>query len=300
MKGAYMESSAVAPRQGEGASMQEGDQTQYSIEHEDFFTIKNKEGFQFYTVDIKNVDISKIKTIIEACEKVESECWKAQEDFYAYFIERDLVTYIVKDHKIVGFQLVAYWEFERYVVFSLDETMVLSQFRGNRLGLTLCTLSARSIFTIFSKKEKVRFVGLSITPNPHAIMGFYKYRALFRVMKNTFNPSKDLLMIYNKLLFRKKASLVNKDYPYFFKNMFPGSLGAFEVDRLPDAVKKMIPPEIDFFERGDAFVFMVIFSKMNIWLPLTAMLLNRFGWKYLFNDHLGFFRKNKRISIPES
>ncbi len=295
-----MDISSAAPRQDAGFSTPEGENAQYNIEHEDFFTIQNKDGFRFYTIDIKHVDISRIKTIIDDCEKVESECWKAQEDFYSYFIERDLVTYIVKDHKLVGFQLVAYWEFERYVVFSLDETMVLSEFRGNRLGLTLCTLSARSIFTIFSKKEKVRFVGLSITPNPHVIMGFYKYRALFRIMQNTFNPSKDLMMIYNKLLFRKKASLVNKDYPFFFKNMFPGSLGAFEVDMFPEPVRKMVPPEIDFFERGDAFVFMIIFSKLTVWLPLTAMLLSRFGWKYVFNDNLGFFRKNKRINHSES
>ncbi|MBU0992063.1 MAG: hypothetical protein KJ737_06175 [Proteobacteria bacterium] len=275
----------------------EGEKEQYDIEYDGFFTIKNRQGFKFYTVDIKNTDISRLKKIVGACEKVENACWTAQENFYSYFNERDMITYIVKDGKVVGFQLLSHWVIDRYVVFGLDETMVLKEYRGNRLGLTLCVLSARSIFTIFSKKKKAKFVFLSITPNPRVMIGFYKYKTLFKIMQNSFKPSESLMMIHDKLLFRKKATLVNRDYPFFFKNMFPGSLGSFEMNDFPKPIRKMVPPEISFFERGDAFIFMAIFSKLTCWVPLTVMMLLRFGRKCFFNENLGFFRKNKKIKL---
>lgn len=292
-----MDHTSAAPNHDFGKDASEVDQYQYDIEHEPFFTIENKQGFKFYTVEIQHTDIERLKTIIQGCEEVEQECWQAQESFYDYFAERDMVTYIVKDHKIVGFQLVSHWVIDRYVVFGLDETMVLSECRGNRLGISLCTISARLIITIFKKIKGGKYVFLSVTPNPRVINGFYKYRAMFKMVKNTFSPSEDLKMIHDKLLFRKKATLVNPDYPFFFKNMFPGSLGAFEMEALPPTVQKMIPPEIDFFERGDAFIFMAIFSKLTCWLPLSIMMMIRFGRKSFFTKHLGFWRKNTKFKF---
>ena len=110
------------------------DENAYEIDHEEFYTITDKNGVKFYRVDIQNTDIYKLKKIIDGCEAVENACWDAQEKFYDYFTGRDLLVYIVHKGSIVGFQLLSYWVIDKYIVFGFDETMVLKGYRGKHLG----------------------------------------------------------------------------------------------------------------------------------------------------------------------
>lgn len=294
-----MKNSQVAPNKEENSSELPNVIEYYDIEHEPFFTIENKSGYKYYQVDIKNVDLERLEKIIRACEEVEKASWGAQESFYNYFIERDLLTYIVKDGEVIGFQLLSCWVIDRYVAFGFDETMVLKEHRGHNLGFALCTVSARTLYLIFSKKKNAKFTFLSITPNPGVIQGYFNYRYLFNFfMRNPFNPSDDLMMIHDKFLFRKKLSLVHKDYPFVIKNMFPGSLSPFETKPFSGKLQEMIPEGVDFFERGDAFAFMAIFSKFTCWPGITTMMFRFFGREYIRNEHLGLFKNSGKITLP--
>ncbi len=78
---------------------------QYEVDHEAFFTITDKNGYNYYRVDIPNTDISKLTKIIEECEYIENESWNAGQNFFDYFKKCNLLTYIVDNNKIIGFQL---------------------------------------------------------------------------------------------------------------------------------------------------------------------------------------------------
>ena len=105
------------------------------------------------------------------------------------------------------------------------------------------------------------------------------------------------MMIHDKFLFRKKLSLVHKDYPFVFKNMFPGSLSPFKTKPFPEKLQKMIPEDADFFERGDAFAFMTIFSKYTCYMPLTMMMFRFFGKEFITNENIGLMKKKVKISL---
>ena len=272
----------------------------YDIEHEPFYMITSPAGYKYYQIDIRNVEIERLQKIIDACEAVERACWDAQEPFHNYFKERDLLTYIVKDGQLIAFQLLSYWTFERYVAFGFDETMVLKEHRGYNLGFALCTVSARTLYLIFSKKKGAKFTFLSITPNPGVMLGYFRYRYLLSIMVNTFKPSPDLMKIHDKYLEKKNHSLVHKDYPFIIKNMFPGSLSSFKTKPFPPKLKKMIPDDANFFERGDAFAFMAIFSKYTCWPGITLMMFRFFGKEYVTNKNMGIFASGGKITLSEA
>ncbi|MBU0994302.1 MAG: hypothetical protein KJ737_17565 [Proteobacteria bacterium] len=266
----------------------------YEINHHEFHTIKDRNGFDYYRVDIQHANLNKLQKIIQGCEAVEKACWSAQEKFYDYFKSKDLLIYVVKDEKIVAFQILSYWVIDRYILFNFDETMVIKEFRGKHLGFSLCTLSSRTLYIKFAPQKKIKYVLLSETPNPLAMRGMYKYRFLFFNMVNTFKPNAALLMIYKKLLALKEMTLVNEDYPFVFKKMFPGSLPPHNKEvKLPDTIQKMIPPEADFYNRGDAFVFMTIFSRLSCIPGIFMAMVKFFGKSFLSNSKVGLINKIK-------
>lgn len=271
----------------------------YDIEHEPFFTISSPSGYKYYQVAIKDAEAEKLQKIMDACEAVEKACWHAQEEFRKYFKERDLLSYIVKDGKLIGFQLLSCWISEPYVAFGFDETMVLKEYSRANLGLALCTIAARALYLFFCKKKGARFTFLSISPNPGVILGYYNYRFLFSIMDNPFRLSADLMAFHDRFLSRNKLSLVHKDYPFVIKNMFPGSLNPFVTEPFPEKLKRMIPDDANFFDRGDAFAFIGLFSKYTCWPPITFMMFRFFGMKYITNPNVGILKKKVRITFRE-
>lgn len=290
-----MDTSPVASEKKIKSDDSKQDLELYELEHEPFYIISNKFGYKYFQVNLSDVNINQLKKIVDACEVVEKASWEAQENFFNFFKKCHLLTYIMKDGQMVGFQLVSYWVIDRYVAVDFDETMVLKEHRGHQLGFALCTVSARYLYIMFHKNKDAKFTLLTYTPNPRIVRLFFKYKILFSLMPNTFRPNDDLMMVHDKLLFRKKMSLVHKDYPFVFKNLFPGSLRYFETKKYPKKLQKMLPDGVDFFERGDAFSFMAIFSKYKCWPGITGMMLRFFGKNFVVNDHLGLGRKSGRI-----
>lgn len=232
---------------------------------------------------------------------MENSCWDAQERFYDYFTGRDLLVYAVHNDKIVGFQLLSYWVIDKYIVFGFDETMVTKEHRGQHLGFAMCALSARTLYIKFSHKKKMRYVMLSITSNPKIVKGIHKYRLLFKTMVNSFKPNSDLKMIHDKLLFRKRASLVHEEYPFFFKKIFPGSLKKCPTEtEFPKKLAQMIPPGIDFFDRGDAFIFMTIFSKRSCLPGITFTMFMCYGSGFLTNKKVGILKGKGKKEISST
>lgn len=266
----------------------------YEIDHPEFYTIKDKNGFSYYRVDVQHIPLQKLQKIIEGCEAVEKACWAAQENFHDYFKTKDLLIYIVKDGQIVAFQVLSYCIVDRYILFNYDETMVLKEHRGRHLAFALCTLSSRTLYIKFAPQKKIKYVLLSETPNPHAMIASYRYRFLFFNMVNTYKPNRHLMSLYQKLLEIKELTLVNDAYPFVFKRMFPGSLPPHKKEaRFPKALQKLIPPEVDFYNRGDAFIFMAIFSKWSCLPGIFFAMLRFFGTSFFSNPRIGLFNHSK-------
>ena len=92
------------------------------------------------------------------------------------------------------------------------------------------------------------------------------------------------MMLYKKLLDIKGLELVNEDYPFVFKEMFPGSLSPHKKEvKLPKALAKLMPSEANFYSRGDAFVFLTIFSRWSC-LPGILMAMAKFYGTGMFTN----------------
>lgn len=264
----------------------------YEINHPEFYTIRDRNGYDYYRVDIQNIPLDKLQKIVEGCEAVETACWSPQEKFHDYFKNKDLLIYIVKDGQIVAFQILSYWIVDRYILFNYDETMVFKEHRGKHLAFSLCTLSSRTLYIKFAPQKKIKYVLLSETPNPLAMIAMYQYRFLFITMVNTFKPDAHLLMLYKKLLEIKELTLVNDAFPFVFKQMFPGSLPPHKKEvKLPKTIQKMLPPEADFYNRGDAFIFMAIFSKWSCMPGIFFAMLKFFGNAFWSNPRVGLMNQ---------
>ncbi len=75
--------------------------------------------------------------------------------------------------------------------------------------------------------------------------------------------------------------------------MFPGSVKKTNKQiKCPEKLKNMIPPEIDFIDRGDSFAFMAAFSKFSCLPGITTVMFKCFGKRYLSNKNIGIFTKS--------
>lgn len=266
--------------------IEEVDLAQVPLEKYHHLTLK---GLRFHTVNIKHIPRKELELIAAECEAVEKACWKAQEHFLEYVKHRDILTYVEDKGRIVAFQVASFWTMDRYFVFDLDETMVLKEYRGRSLARTLAIISSRYFYLrILKIKEIKRAVFMGLTPNTRLMYTLEKYKYVFKFIDNTFNPSPDLFKLHDTYIENKGASLVHKDYPFFLKSIYPGSQKPDDyAEKLSVKIKGMIPPNIDFRYRGDAFLFFASFSKLSAWLPLTFMMFVSFGLKALFAKKLG-------------
>jgi len=252
-------------------------------------------GLNFYTINIKNTPADELEVILNECEAVEKLCWDAQENFHEYAKKRDILTYVVKEGKVVAFQIASYWIFKNHFIFDLDETMVMKECRGIRMALALSAVSCRTFYLKMSNMKDVnRMTFISLTPNIRLINLLDKLRFAIRFLDTSFNPSQNLLKIHNSVLERKDAVLVHEDYPFFLKGVFPGSMKTAECSyKTSDRIKKILPPGLDLDSRGDAFLFLSSFSRIGIIPVMVILLLKALGPKIIFNRNLGIISFNK-------
>lgn len=255
----------------------------------------NYRGFKFYTVDIKNTPEDELDLILKECDAVEKACWNPLEDFSVYARSRDILTYVEHNGKVVAFQIVSYWIMDNYLIFDLDETMVLKECRGNNMARALSMVNSRTVYLrLFKMKNINRIVFMGLTPNFGLIKLLDKMRCLYQFLDNSFKPSRNLMKVHDAYLERKGAFLVHEDYPFFLKSMFPGSLEKKEFrSKKSKRLEKILPPGLDLHHRGDAFLFFASFSKIGVWPIMVVIMFMSLGRGILFNRKLGFLGRNK-------
>ena len=57
------------------------------------YLIQRHNGINFYLIELGDIDWNRIHTIVKACEEVENQCWKAQENFFDYLKKCDVLSY---------------------------------------------------------------------------------------------------------------------------------------------------------------------------------------------------------------
>lgn len=261
----------------------------------DNFLIHNK-GFNYYGIDLSSADIRTLDDIISGCEMVEKSTWHAQENFYEYFKKCDLLIYAEKDGQVAGFCLASLLLINEYCFFTNDETMVLKEYQGFNIALYIVTTA----FLYFMKKLDLgksikKFIYVSISANPQVVNGYYRNK-YWNKFDNSYHPSKELINIHQAYLDKYKLALVDENFPFCVKNLFPGSQcldWTKKKFQFKDEVQKLMPPEFDHRERGDAWAFMFMTNMRGAYKLFLYMALAFIGKKIFFNERLGLLRRKK-------
>ena len=274
------------------------DVLQVSITCPNNFLIQVK-GFNYYGVDISNTDISELKDLINACEAVENDTWKAQENFFEYFKRSDLLIYAEKGGQIVGFCLVSLLLINQYCFFTVDEAMVLRAYQCENIARTVVTTS----YLYFMKKIDLgksikKFIYVSISANPRVVNMYYKNKYMSQTFESSFHFTDELVNIHRAYLEKYNLALVDNQFPFAVKNVFPGSQQLEWCNKkyqFCDSVKKMLPPGFDHKDRGDAWAFMFMAKMPAAYALFTLMVFSFIGKNALFNKQMGLLRRKKRM-----
>jgi len=252
--------------------------TQIPINSREHLFLSHK-GFHYYLIDLKVTDWDRIGTIIDACEKVEQECWAAQEKFSEYLKKRDVLSYVEKDGEIVAFDVVSLLRLGDACIYSNDETMVLKAFRGRNLARNLVFATSHWFFARTSRFAGLRhIVYLSISANPKVINGYFK-NAYTRILFDcSFKPSADLIRIKDAYCRSFNLSTLHRDYPFCLKEVFPGSNSIDpHTTGCNFSSRVRLPTDFDHVKRGDAFAFMVKVPKTAARMVVLIIMAVSFG-----------------------
>jgi len=263
--------------------------------YENKYFIINDKQFQYYFIDFHETDFNKIMPIIKKCEEIEVNNWNAQENFIDYARKCSALVYAKEGDEIVGFLLITICDFDQYLTYSIDECMVQRGFHGNHIALKLAAIISRISYLKTSKKKGVgNLVFMTATCNPRMIINLYKKKSLFCFVANTFKKSNELLRVHDLYLKRNNLKLVDDEYPFFVKNLFPGSQKVASMAVNLDEIKHLTPPGFDCVKSGDSLMFMAKVCKFSAWSIVIFMMNLMFGWRFWFNNNVGFFRWIKK------
>lgn len=255
-------------------------------------------GFNYYCIDLEKLNRRKIHDIIAGLEVVERDTWVAQEDFWNYIKKCHFAVYAEKEGQIVGFNLVSIMLKDEYCIYTVEEAMVLRAFQGNNIGRNVVVIGMWWFMkNKLQGRDIKRFVFVSTSCNPKVVNNYFKNKYVVKILDNSFNPSEELIRVHNEYLKKYKYTLVNGDYPFCLKNMFPGSNQFEKYERIPqyaDGVKSKMPPEFDYVQRGDAWAFMVKGSIKTFCLFTVATSLMFIGSKLLFNNAISLRYSKKQ------
>lgn len=258
-------------------------------------------GFNYYCIDLEKINHSKIHDIIAGLEAVERDTWVAQEDFWHYIKKCHFAVYAEKDGQIVGFNLVSIMLKDEYCIYTVEEAMVLGAFHGNNIGRNVVVIGMWWFMKNKLQGQYLKkFVFVSTSCNPKVVNNYFKNKYVVKILDNSFNPSEELIQVHNEYLKKYNYTLVNSDYPFCLKNMFPGSNQFEKHERIPqyvDGVKSKMPSEFDYVQRGDAWAFMVKGSIKTFCIFTVAISLIFIGSKLLANNAINMRNSKKRGSI---
>lgn len=278
-----------------------GRASQISITAEENLILSRK-GFNYYAVDLLQTNKRRLQNVIAALEAVERDTWIAQEDFWQYIEKCHFAIYAEKGGQVVGFNLVSIMYKNEFCIYTVEEAMVLNAFQGNNIARNVVIIG---MWWFMRKKlggqDVKRFVFVSTSCNPKVVNNYFKNKYVSKVLDNSFDPSEKLVEVHNEYLKKYNYTLVNNDYPFCLKNMFPGSNQFEKYEKIPqyiDGVKSKLPPEFDYVQRGDAWAFMVNASIKAFYLFTVATSLTFIGGKALFNNKIGLLKRKDRIWEP--
>ncbi|MGE5423184.1 MAG: GNAT family N-acetyltransferase [Ignavibacteriales bacterium] len=265
--------------------------------------IVRQKGFNYYVVDLRSANRQRITKIIAGLEAVERDTWVAQEDFWEYIKKSDFVAYAEQNGKIVGFNLVSIMLKDEYCIYTIDEAMVLRSYQGNNLARNVVAVAMwwfmkNGWCTDITKK----FVLVSTSSNPKVVNNYFKNGYIVKIFDNSFNPSEELIALHHEYLKKYGYELVNPDYPFALREMFPGSNQFEKYEVIPqymDGVRDKMPPEYDYVKRGDAWSFMVAASMQAFVLVTIAVCMAFLGFKALFNDKIGLLKRKSSDTMLE-
>jgi hypothetical protein len=265
------------------------------------FRIMRHRGFNYYAVDLRSSNFNEIEEIIDGCETVENDTWKAQEDFSQYIRKSDLLVYAEQGGQIVGFNLVSFLLVDDYCFYTIDEAMVLRAFQGNNLARNVVVTALWWFLKKIQLDDLVKkFVMVSISANPKVVNNYFKNRYLTGVLDNSFFPSADLVRAHHGYLHKYNHTLVDSTYPFCIKSLFPGSQILDWTDKryqFMDEVKKRMPQNFDHAVRGDAWAFMVTANLHLAYIVIRTLALVFFGRGVLLNVKIGLLKRMKPFAV---
>lgn len=265
----------------------------------DYF-IQAHKGINYYLIDLKTADWSRISTIIEACDAVEKACWTPQEDFFNYLGKCDILSYAEKDGRIIAFDVVTLLNSGSCCVYSNDETMVLKECRGMDIARKLVIITLEWFFTrttCFRGSEVDYIIFTSISANPRVVNSYFKHAWSRIFFDCSFKPSPQLVTVKEAYCRKHRISLVDEHYPFCFKNLFPGS-NKFDPNdpkhRFSRDVFAHMPHNFDHMGRGDAFAFMLKIPMGMARVVVLLLMLMCFGKAYLSRKGMGLLGRKKQ------
>lgn len=260
------------------------------------YLIQRHNGINFYLIELGDIDWNRIHTIVKACEEVENQCWKAQENFFDYLKKCDVLSYAEKDGRIIAFDAVSRMISNGCCVYNNEETMVLKEFRGQNIAQQSVWGTIEWHLTKSSYLDGVRDLAYtSISANPIVVNLYYNksmWAWIRRIADCSFKPSARLKELVREYCQRQGIALVNEEYPFCLKNVFPGS-NRFDPNdpryQFCDKVREHMPPEFEHMARGDAFAYMfrVPVKVLRVVNMVTMYLF--YGKTYLSREGLGLF-----------
>lgn len=266
----------------------------------DYF-IQRYKGINYYLIDLRQADWNRIMSIVRGCEHVESQCWKAQENFFLYLRKCDVLSYAEKDGQIIAFDAVTLLNSRRSCVYSNDETMVLKEFRGRDIARKLVVMTLEWYFAKTTCLKGIKyFVFTSISANPRVVNGYFKNSWSRIFFDCSFKPSTQLIALMKEYCGKHKISPVHESYPFCMKNLFPGSNNFDPNDpkfQFSEGVKTHMPPGFDNMARGDAFAFML---KVPLWaarIVVLILMMLCFGKGYLTTKGVGLFSPRRQAAL---
>lgn len=271
---------------------------QVPVSGNEFFVMHHR-GFNYYVIELGKVPFERLGLIIQSCEEVERDTWRAQENFDEYVRRSRLLAYAEKDGEIVGFNLVSLLLRDKYGLYVIDEAMVMNRFHHQNLARNIVLITMRWFAVNIARYLRFRRVAIvSISSNPRVINLYYKNKYLSMVFDNSFKPSPGLVEMIRDYAMENKLEFVDETNPFCLKNLFPNS-SIFDPDdpryRFREGVQPFLAHGFDYYNRGDAFVWMIRGWMFYFHTLSTLVAFLYFGVKSLTNSAIGVFQQRKSI-----
>ena len=261
------------------------------------FILNDKDlNLNYWIVDIKKHSSHTLEPFIKKCEFIEKKCWNAKENFKNYFLDKDILFYAENSEKIVGFVLISLDILDKSPVLHYEEGMILKEYQKQGILKKLILLAARiTHLKLLKKKIHNKIAILGVTNSPKIMTGLFKKKILWNLVNNSFVPSKRILEIHKRYIAKYKYSILNPKYPFILKKIFPGCQGKNICDKFfkfPDNFKKYLPSEFDYFDRGDAFCFIIMPHRLLFNIGTIFLSVITFNKDFLFNPNIGIIKQN--------